>query len=428
MSQPSEVHLDTQALYPLHDAEDNINPPRSAIHGSNVVSDGNLPSTAVLHHQALATLLYFRRLAVSCLQRGIFPANAVATVQALVQLISPSHAPLDEPTSDYESDYESESGDSSTTELEEDRLSHWEIDGRQYCSIVKGDRPPFPSDPEHLETLNLLHVAYTALWGDKLCQAPIKDVQRIVDIGTGTGHWAIEMAVAHPQAVVIGMDIAPVQQELVPSNVEFQIHDCNQELMMSKNSVDFIHMRGLAGSIEDWTSVHRQAFEAIKPGGYLESTEQAYFLRCGEASEDYQELVNEWNRIFQDAGSECGRSFTVVYDNSQRTAMEEAGFIVDIDVWEMPIGPWTTDQGCNNAGTLPENERRNKAGMTARKAYTNDLNGLLYHVTERLGWNLDQTLQFAERIQNMMQSADLSLAFDVRGVVGRKPVGPGAAY
>ena len=49
------------------------------------------------------------------------------------------------------------------------------------------------------------------LMGGNLNLAPLVDPKNILDIGTGTGIWAIEMADQHPDATVIGTDLSPVQ-------------------------------------------------------------------------------------------------------------------------------------------------------------------------------------------------------------------------
>jgi methylase of polypeptide subunit release factors len=41
----------------------------------------------------------------------------------------------------------------------------------------------------------------------KLHLAPVKDPQRILDVGTGTGIWAIDTADLYPSAEVIGTDL-----------------------------------------------------------------------------------------------------------------------------------------------------------------------------------------------------------------------------
>lgn len=46
----------------------------------------------------------------------------------------------------------------------------------------------------------------------ELLTAPIpKDPQMILDIGTGTGIWAIDAGEKYPSAKVIGTDLSPIQ-------------------------------------------------------------------------------------------------------------------------------------------------------------------------------------------------------------------------
>jgi len=45
----------------------------------------------------------------------------------------------------------------------------------------------------------------------KLHLAPLDAPQRILDIGTGTGIWAIDIADEYPMAEVIGTDLSPIQ-------------------------------------------------------------------------------------------------------------------------------------------------------------------------------------------------------------------------
>ena len=48
--------------------------------------------------------------------------------------------------------------------------------------------------------------------GDKLFLAPIREKPKnILDIGTGTGIWAIEMADAFPDTHIIGTDLSATQ-------------------------------------------------------------------------------------------------------------------------------------------------------------------------------------------------------------------------
>src|SRR5689334_15401882 len=41
--------------------------------------------------------------------------------------------------------------------------------------------------------------------------APVRNVSSILDVGCGTGRWAMEVATIFPQANVIGVDLQPVE-------------------------------------------------------------------------------------------------------------------------------------------------------------------------------------------------------------------------
>jgi methylase of polypeptide subunit release factors len=43
---------------------------------------------------------------------------------------------------------------------------------------------------------------------------PGVNVKRVLDVGTGTGIWAIDYADEHPDTQVVGVDLSPIQPDL----------------------------------------------------------------------------------------------------------------------------------------------------------------------------------------------------------------------
>jgi hypothetical protein len=111
----------------------------------------------------------------------------------------------------------------------------------------------------------------------------LESVHRVI------GLWAIEVAEKYCSARVIGIDLAPVQPALIPSNCQFVIgdamlellefHDCSADLINSRynprgirsiNCFRFIIM-GLKKS--QWVRYYEEAFRIIIPGGYIQACE-----------------------------------------------------------------------------------------------------------------------------------------------------------
>jgi len=130
-----------------------------------------------------------------------------------------------------------------------------------------------PTDEKEQDRLDLHHEIMLNLLGGKIHLAPVQNPQRILDVGTGTGIWAIDAADKFPSAKVIGTDLSPIQPKWVPPNCQFQVDDAEREWTFESELFDFIHARNLAQSISKWDMLMESINRCTKPGGVVELAE-----------------------------------------------------------------------------------------------------------------------------------------------------------
>lgn len=111
--------------------------------------------------------------------------------------------------------------------------------------------------------------------------APLQVPHDILDVGSGTGRWAIEMAQQFPAARVIGMDMAPpavdtnVAPDARPANYTFALGNVLERIPFPDNSFDFIHQRFLTLAIPAarWPGVVDDLLRVARSGGWIELVE-----------------------------------------------------------------------------------------------------------------------------------------------------------
>lgn len=138
-----------------------------------------------------------------------------------------------------------------------------------------------PNDEKASEGESLAHEMYTLTLGGELHLAPVKNPRETLDVGTGTGLWAINFADEHPECSVTGVDLSPIQPDLVPCNCVFEIDDASLEWTWEDDHFDFVHIRELFGSIRDWDLFFSEALRCIAPGGYVEIVEHSTWPASG---------------------------------------------------------------------------------------------------------------------------------------------------
>lgn len=66
----------------------------------------------------------------------------------------------------------------------------------------------------------------------------------VVDVGTGSGRWVLEIAQEFPSAQVWGIDLSPIRTDKsFPTNAGFKVMDLTQGLKFPTSSTDLVHSR-----------------------------------------------------------------------------------------------------------------------------------------------------------------------------------------
>ncbi|RJE18742.1 Methyltransferase [Aspergillus sclerotialis] len=189
-----------------------------------------------------------------------------------------------------------------------------------------------PNDEKEQERLDVHHHVCALILGGELFRAPVDldhDKARILDLGTGTGIWAIEMA------------------EL-PPNCHCEINDFESEWEFSK-PFDFIHGRNIGGAVRDFPLLFKRAKDNLKDGGWVEFVD---FV--GEPFSDDGTLakapnIAEWIRLIDEASHKSGKRLYIAENLKQW--MIDAGFTnVVEEVYKVPFNPWPKDRHLKEIG------------------------------------------------------------------------------
>lgn len=129
-----------------------------------------------------------------------------------------------------------------------------------------------PKDEQEGHRLYLQHYALLQAIGNHYVAALHPAVRTILDVGTGTGIWAVEMARAFPQSLVVGLDLDPAlfrETPSFPTNCLLRVGDVLKGLPFPDGFFSYTHQRLLVYAIPaaQWPAVLRELVRVTDRGG-----------------------------------------------------------------------------------------------------------------------------------------------------------------
>ncbi|KAH7132864.1 hypothetical protein EDB81DRAFT_659593, partial [Dactylonectria macrodidyma] len=77
-------------------------------------------------------------------------------------------------------------------------------------------------------------------------------------------------------------------------------------------------------------------YKTLRSNSYLESFGASPTIESNDGTVTPESAIGQWDQIFIEGSKTTSRTFTVIANNLQRKAMEEAGF-VDIEKWNFKV-------------------------------------------------------------------------------------------
>jgi hypothetical protein len=202
-----------------------------------------------------------------------------ASISATVNILSPTTSQSPHTSNESDDNYNSALGDTgdgeydndsalgdlndgdSTSTLDSRFCDYVEENGRTYHSYQEGKMYFMPNDETEQDRLDFQHGLFLLTFQNRLHICPyVNKSGRVLEIGTGTGVWAIGFADRHAGSIVTAVDLSPIQPIYTAPNAIFQVDDVEMQWTYTEG-FDFIYSRMMAGGIKEWPHLMAQSFE-----------------------------------------------------------------------------------------------------------------------------------------------------------------------
>ncbi|KAK3689208.1 S-adenosyl-L-methionine-dependent methyltransferase [Podospora appendiculata] len=281
--------------------------------------------------------------------------------------------------------------------------------GRRYHAFRHGNYA-MPNDEAEMDRLDMMHAVMTGAIGKQLFLAPVEEekLHRVLDMGTGTGIWAIDVGDQFPNAAVIGNDLSPIQPTWIPPNVKFEVDDIESEWSHNKG-FDFIFGRYLVAAIKDWPGLVKMVYDNLNPGGWAEFQDFDLLFDCDDGTLDQDNPALKWVRLTIQAAEKIAREPCPGPKLEQW--VRDAGFAsVTHRRFKIPIGIWPKDPALKELGLYNISQMlEGLEGFSLRL------------MCDVLGWREEEVQVMLAAVRKELKSGKLHMHLNFHVVYGQRP-------
>ncbi|GKT75495.1 methyltransferase domain-containing protein [Colletotrichum tofieldiae] len=200
-------------------------------------------------------------------------------------------------------------------------------------------------------------------------------VGRVLDVGSGSGSWAIDFGDLHPEA----------------------------------EPFEYIHSRFMTASIRNWEEYIKKCYDNLTPGGYLELQDADVMPRSDDDLLPKDAAIIEYVNLLKEVSKKLGREYVEV--SSLKNMMIEAGFLdVEMRMYKWPHNEW------------PKDPRYKKLGFWTQENFGSALEAIcMAPFTRVLGWTREEVNVFLVQVRKDLKNKSYHAYSPVYCIVGRKP-------
>lgn len=266
-----------------------------------------------------------------------------------------------------------------------------------------------PNDESEVERLDLQHHMFLLTIDGVLHLAPLQEnIHNVLDVGCGTGAWSIAFADDHPSARVQGVDLSPIQPEEVPPNCTFIIDDAEAD-WIHHEKFDFIYSRAMVICFRDWPKFFNQAFEHLKPGGYLELHDFCFPLASTRGHNPETSKFLKWSEYMENASKRSGLNLRAPLKWQEQ--LKEAGFVdIEFHYTAWPMGPWAKGRKQKTIGKMCLQDAKKSIHAAGLALFT-----------RVLGWSAEDTNAFFSEAEHELDEQKIHFYASLVFCYARKP-------